>query len=369
MFRINGQWLTVNQVSRLAVILITSTAVLYIPSLVMQQAGNGGWVSPALSMLFGLLVIFMVYGLAKAYPGKALSEYIPLIAGNTLGKVFAVLYALFFWHVGLLVVREVIWLIHVVLLPDTPLMALYLLIFSTMAYMLSGGLAAIARVLDFSYVLLSIPLLLLVTGTLGSFHSNAFLPLLDEGWSGVLRGAFVPSFWYGEIIVAAMWLPNIQTSKGVLLHLCKGLLITTVILIVTIVVVTGTFGAPEAARMVFPTFLLIQYIQSGEMFQHLDAVFLFPWLFVMFLKAMLFYHSSASALSLTFGIKQQTQLVIPLLVLSIGVGTWIFPRDILLMEYLENTYAHVSLVFDLVFPLLFVGLHRMRRFKKQKAVS
>ncbi len=112
------------------VILITPTAVLYIPSLVMQQAGNGGWISPALSLLFGLFVTFMVYGLAKAYPGKTLSEYIPLLTGTILGQIFAVLYALFFWHVGLLVAREIIWLIHTLLLLNTPAMALYLLVFS-----------------------------------------------------------------------------------------------------------------------------------------------------------------------------------------------------------------------------------------------
>ena len=52
--------ISVKQLSYLTVILIFSTGILYLPSITIRHAGNGGWLSPFISMMVGIMVLFII---------------------------------------------------------------------------------------------------------------------------------------------------------------------------------------------------------------------------------------------------------------------------------------------------------------------
>ena len=358
------------QLTRLTAALIFSTAILYLPSISLKESGNGGWASPLLSMLIGIIVVIVIYQLHRDYPQKTFAEYLPQVVGNTGAKIFGILYVIFFWDSGLDVVREIMAVVHATLLPQTPLIMVCLTIVMAIAYGLHCGLESIARVMEYvSFSMIAIPIIL-VLGVMGSIHINAFFPMFDKGWLGVARGAFVPSSWYGEVLLMSFLLPFVVEQEKVLSSLFLGLMVTTVISIIITGLIIGVMGTGEAARTQFVTYEVMRYVQLGDFLQHIDALFLIPWLLLMLIKGILFFYVTAVSFAQTIGVSRHELVVLPLVLLSAVISHWFFRDEFIIGQFLEIVWPNYSLIFELVIPLMLLCVHLIRKgFSKGKVAS
>jgi spore germination protein KB len=356
----HSETITTKQLYRLIVMLILPTALLSVPTVTLQKGGNGGWLSPLLSMMVGVVVFICMYILGKAFPGESLVAYVQKLVGTPIGKIIGIFYGLYFWTSGLIVVREMIGLIQSAVLIKTPLLMLHICIFAALAYMLYCGLEGIARISDLIFILPFLLTAIFLIVSIGSFHKNAFLPFLDKGWSGVIQGAYVPASWFGEIVFIGMLIPAIRTPEKLVHYSLRGLILTTAQLVLVIAVVTSVMGAEEGARSVYPTYNVIRYLQWGEFFEHLDAMFLIPWIALMVLKSLLFYYTGILCISETLQVSQYKILIFPIFMLSITLSIWLFPDKISFREYLYIVYPVYALALQLILPLILLATHLIR---------
>jgi spore germination protein KB len=356
----NTEVITTRQLYRLIVMIILPTALLSIPTITLQKAGNGGWLSPVISMMVGGVVFVCMYILGKAFPGESFVAYIQKLIGIPAGKVIGLIYGFYFWTSGLVVAMEMIGLIQAAVLLKTPLLVLLVCIFGALAYMLYSGLEGIARVSDLIFVLPFLLTTILIIVSIGSFHKTAFLPLFDHGWSGVLQGSYVPASWFGEIVFIGMLLPCIRNPKRLIHFSLRGLLLTALHLVLIIAVVTSVMGAREGSRAIYPTYNVIRYLQWGEFFEHVDALFLIPWIALMILKILLFYYTGILCIAESLQIAQYKTLILPIFTLSTVLGTWLFPDKISFMEFLYIVYPVYALFLQLILPLFLVGIYLFR---------
>ena len=172
------------QLNQLIVTLVLATAILYLPATTLSEAGNGGWLSPVFSMIPSAAVITAVYILNNNYRDKTIVQYLPDLFGKFVGKIFGFILGLFLWSDGAATEGELSSFMHTVALPDTPLIAIDLMLFGLLAYGLFCGLQGLARVNELTYVTLIFLYIVLILGLFGSFHQGALYPLLDKGLSG-----------------------------------------------------------------------------------------------------------------------------------------------------------------------------------------
>jgi|GEM_PF-5492607 len=344
--------ITVKQLYRLIPLLILPTGALALPTMVGVKAGNGGWLCPWLSASVSLVVIYILGSLDRGFPNQTFIEYAIELVGAAIGRSLGVLYSLFFLFSGMMVVLETSGFIVSTVLKETPRLIVLVAIYGAMAYMLSLGLEGIARLGDILYMFLFVLIVTLVVGSTKDVHVNALFPLLDQGWSGVLSGSYIAVSWFCEVIVAAMFFPSVKYKSHLRTHLVMGVLVTSILLSAATAVTIGVLGPQETARNVYATFNVVRYIQWGEFFQHIDAFFIIPWISVMILKSMMFYHAGVMGLTQTCGISRYQLLIVPLMVLSVVSALWLFPNEFSISEYHRFVFPNYAVVLEVFIPAL-----------------
>lgn len=365
----NSSRITPRQLYRLLVLLVLPTALLSIPTVTLKQAGNGGWLSPFFSSLIGTAVFLVVYRLYKAFPNETLASYATRIIGVLGGKILAAIYGIFFWTSGVLVVHEMMGLIKSAILMKTPIIAIYLCIYLSLAFMLVCGLEALARISDliFFFPFLLIPIL--VTAGIGTFHNNAFLPFLNKGWLAVLRGAVVPSSWFGEVVLAAMLLPLVHHPQRIVRFGVRGIGVTALLLMIVIAIVVNVMGFEEGSREIYPTFQVIRYLQWGDFFQHVDMLFLIPWLSQMVVKALVLCYAGLASFTDGFRLQGYKILIAPLVAFSIVGDLWFFPDEVSFRDFLYAVYPIYALFLELILPCLLLVIYWARRKSLARGAS
>ncbi len=357
--------ISVKQLNYLTVIVIFSTGILYLPSIAISQAGNGGWISPFMSMSVGMIVLFIVFFFYHRFAPKTLTEYLPLLVGKWGAKILGLLYVFFFWTVGLKVIREITGIVRITLLPNTPLIVICFMIALTVIYGVYCGIEALARLVELLALILPAMIIALMAGLMGFIHWDAFLPLMEFGWQGVIRGAFMPSSWFGEVIVLAYLLPIVTMNKSSLPRFLLSLVVTAFLLSSLVILIIGVLGVSEAARIQLTVYELMRYVQFGAFLQHIDALFLLPWLMFMFLKALLFFHVTVIGFSQSMGLVHSQFTIIPFVLLSMVFSHWIFPDEFTLNQFLKIIWPNYALFFELVIPIVLLLLYWTRRHKIQ----
>ena len=358
------------QLSYLTVALIFSTGILYLPSITLKHSGNGGWLSPFISMLAGMIVIFIITFLHGKYPAKTLTDYLPQLVGKVGAKIFGALYALFFWDCGLDVIREIIGVVRATLLPHTPILPVCFPIAMAIMYALYCGIEATARFAELVAFTMPVMVLILAIGVMGSLHGNAYFPLLDSGWSGVIRGAFVPASWFGEVVIIAYLLPAVADGQKVLPRLILSLVLTAGLLSIMAVLIIGVLGASEAGRTQLASFEVMRYVQFGDFLQHIDALFLLPWILLMLIKGLLFFHVTVISFSQTMRLSNYKFTIIPLLFLAALVSHWLFLDEFTLGQFLEIVWPNYSLFFEVIVPIVLFIVYLIRKgLTKKRGVA
>ncbi len=355
--------ISVKQLSYLTVIMIFSTGILYLPSIAIRQAGNGGWASPIISMSVGIIVLFVVYFFYHRFAPKTLSEYLPLLLGKWGAKILGLLYVFFFWSVGLKVIREITGIVRVTLLPKTPLVVICFMITLTIIYGVYCGIEALVRLVELMALILPLMVIALMAGVVGSIHWGAFLPFMEYGWRGAIRGALVPSSWFGEVIVLAYLLPIVSSHHRSLPGIVLSLAVTALFLSMMVILIIGVFGASEAARTQLTAYELMRYVQFGSFLQHMDALFLFPWLMFMLMKGLLFFHVTVIGFSQTIGLSHPRVTTVPFALLSAVFSHWLFPDEFTVNQFLKVLWPLFALFFELAVPLFLLLLYFVRHRK------
>lgn len=201
---------TAAQFYRLILLLIIPTSYLTLPTFVADKAGNGAWFSPFISMITGIVSVVCIGYLRKTSPEKDIVQWSVFIFGPIMGRILGVSFSLFCLFSGMVVVLEIVGFLCPMIMRTTPLIIVLAAILSAIAFMLYHGLEGIGRISGILCIFLYILTAVFMLGAVPTFHASAFLPVFNKDWSGVLEGSLVPSSWFGEVAVLAMFFPYVS---------------------------------------------------------------------------------------------------------------------------------------------------------------
>lgn len=259
----------------------------------------------------------------------------------------------------LVTLKDTSYWAHVTYLPQTPVIAISLVLTLLSVCSAKAGIRAIAIC---SGVLLPIVVLLglFVMSANFQFKDYALLfPLFTHGYKPLGSAAFISMAGTTELVLLLFLQHRLKTSMRT-----RGLLIMAVSLIgLTVGPLAGAiaiFGPFEASELRYPAFEQWRMVMLGRFISHLDAFSIFQWLsgsfirisFLMFL--ILDLHSRRT-------IRGQ-RIVLALLLVLIGLSLATVPvSDILLYRFLQTLYPYISILFGV---MLLLVLAAMARFGK-----
>lgn len=349
----------------LLVILVSATAVIFLPAITAQAAGRDAWMSPLLATLPGIYLALVLTAIGARLPGRTLIEYLQDILGAWPGRVVGVLYILFFLHTNGMIIREFGELMSAMVMPRTPQIVFHALLLFLCAWAVRGGLEVLARTSEiiFPLVLFLFTAAVLLTAKDMKFFN--LLPLLENGIKPVILASLDPVGWRGEIILLGMFLPYLAKPReggrgGILAVIIIGL-----ILAADSIANTAVFG-PAVARMTFPTFSLVRQVSVGNFLERIDSVLVAIWVMGMYGKIALFYYATALGTAQLAKLGDYRPVVTPLGVILAALSVGAAENSMEVVDYIVKGFPPLAYIFEYILPTLALAVAAARGIKREK---
>lgn len=362
----NKELISGRQLTLLTFTYIIATGTLFVPSIVADKAGQDGWLSVLIGGLAGVITALIVTNLGLRYPSKSLIEYSEAISGKFLGKIIGIIFMIFFLHFTSIMIREITSTIHGTLLHTTNIEIITFIIFLATAYSVKMGLETITRANTLNLIVTFIAIFIVFILLIKDMNPENLTPVLSKGISPALKGALSPAGWFCEIVSISFVMPYLNKPKEARLCSIIGVVWAAVTLSFMASLVIMIFGPELSSVLTFPTLQAVRYINIGQYVQHIEIIFLIPWIVSNYIKISFFYYVSVLIISDFFKIKEIKTLVIPVGLFIYSLSLTLFKNGVELTSFLTKTWGGYSLPIELGIPLLLFIIEIIRKKGNKK---
>ncbi|MHB1653730.1 MAG: GerAB/ArcD/ProY family transporter [Desulfitobacteriaceae bacterium] len=343
-------------------VMIVSTAILFVPAITVQKARQSAWLAISILPLgVGLVTLFLVTQLAHYYPGKTLFEYSESLFGKRGGKVIALAYAAFFLFGNILVIREFAEFLVGIFLPYTPVWVLIGIVVGAALYIVPKGPEVIARMTQFILPLFVIAFIFLVLLSIPEMKLARLEPFGEGGIRPILQGSVIPASWYGEIVLAAIFIPFLNKPQEGFGKGAFALLAIALVLTVTTLATLAVFGPDLTGTLMFPFLSLVRYIKISETLQRLDIWIMPIGILGILLKISVLYYAGYLGVTKVFLGKDSKAILYVLALLQVAAATYLFDNSLDLVDVLVQVWPVLALVFEVAIPVLLLSVTLLKK--------
>ncbi|MGO4547823.1 endospore germination permease [Paenibacillus sp. 2TAB23] len=195
-----------------------SVAVLSLPRKLAEAAGSDGWMALPLGFVLNLICSYIIVSVMRKCSEKTLIDAISTMMGKWIGKAFALIIALYFFHLMYDGLVRAILIVKIWLMPNTQAYVLMLLLLFPAYKVALGGPRIIGRYAEFVAVI-SCWLPFVYLFTLKYAHWLNLLPFLKEGFQPVLyavKETIYPTLGLSAVFILYPYLKNKEKAASAL---------------------------------------------------------------------------------------------------------------------------------------------------------
>ncbi|MCI0763731.1 endospore germination permease [Bacillus sp. TL12] len=335
---------------------------LTLPRELSQGAGTDGWISLIMGWALTTLVSLCIVQIMAKHPGDTLLHILTRYLGKWLGKTGMVLWILYSLLAAVSLVFSLLMIIHIWILPRTPIYLIMILLTIPMYMLAQSGVRIISRYAVFHFFFtLWMPLLLLIP--LKDGHLIYLLPLVKEGWMPIFNTvkstviAFL-GFEFGFVLY-----PYLNNKRSAV----KGIIIAngiTLLAYLQVTLVCFVYFSPDGIiKFLWPTLSLVTPFHYSFL-ERFEIIFLSFYLFIVFDSCIPYIFAATDGINQLFN-KQKSTLPI-CIILSAYVFIFFFytPSSYqidTLREFLGKTSYFFAFIFPVVFLLYITVYQRWQR--------
>lgn len=298
------------QLTFLIITMVISTADIFIPSFVAQDAKQDSWISPILATLAMMPVVYMYIRLYKQHQGMSLIEICTDTLGKIAGSIMGILFAFYFIFIAIGAVMSLTVVLNITFLPLTPPWVIVVISIIVSIYGAYSDLEVVARINEILLPAGIGALVFLLVLNINEYDLNFFRPVLAEGFLQPVRGGIIILGYFCEVLIILQIFPCVNEQVKINRAAFSGILITGAgILGGTLIY--AVFG-PLTEVFIIPSLELARFTSIGKYIQNLDVLILAIWITGIYVKIMIFIYTESYAIKQIFRLKTYKAVVFPL---------------------------------------------------------
>ena len=355
------------QLAMLMFLSIMSTVTLFVPAITSQIAHRDSWLATGIiPSITGIINLFIVNKLSMMYPDQTIIQYGESIFGKILGKLFSFGYIAFLLITNIVIIRELTEFLSVMLLPGTSILVLNSIFTLSGLYVVPKGPEVLCRMGQFLLPLFLTFLIILIILTVPDWDLSRLTPIMAQGFSPIIRGSIVPTAWFGEIFLVAMFMPNVNKPQQMLQKGMITILILGTFLTIVTLSAVATFGPHLTAILTFPMMSLIKYIKISSIFQRLETYMIGFWVGAMFMKIMVFYYSLNEGIAQALNINNSKWILWMTALVQILGSTYLFSNTLDVSQFLAEIWVKIAFIFEFGLLIFFWFIALIRKKLERK---
>lgn len=357
---LEGGKISYKQIIPLIIITIISTAILYLPTILYNEAKQDGWLSIILSIIVGIIIAYIIINLSLMFKDKTIIQYSELIVGKVLGKVISLIFCLFFIHINSIIIREFAELLSGPFLPETPTLFFIIVIVMLSLYAVSKGLEVIVRINQIIFPIFLFATIFILLLSLKEMELSKLLPIIADGVKPVLMGTYKHLIWYSETLIIAMLIPYINIPYKVRRQAVISIIVTGLVELFVFVSIVVSYGKATIS-LTFPFLTFARYVSVGNFIERLDSFIISMWIMGVFIKITIFYYCAVLSLTQWLKYKDYRYLTIPIGVILIVLSMIQWNNMAELRNQLSSTLIIPYSVVQIVIPFILFIIAKLRR--------
>jgi spore germination protein KB len=345
---------------------IMATAILLVPAITGKFAKQDMWLSPIWASFAGFLSVYIAQQLNRRYPKQTVIQYSEKIIGWIPGKVIGLVFLFFYLHINGIVLREYGEFVVGNFLPETPMIVVIGSMTLVCAFVVRGGLEAMARSAQVFIPVFVILFLFIVILLIPDLEPKNMFPVMEKGIMPSVMGSVVPSSWFSEFFLISFLLPFLSKRE-------KGLKwgIISVLAVMLTLVMTNLFSlflfGKITATFTFPVMSAARYISVADFLEHLESIVMAIWVAGTFVKISVFYYVLVLGTAQWLSLSDYRPLVFPIGFLLVVFSIWSSMNLQELAHFLGTSSPFYLISIQILVPalLLLVAIIRQRKRSKK----
>lgn len=349
------------------------TSILIIPSALAEGAKQDAWISAIFGVIIGILVIWLFCFIAQWFPNLTFVQMIEQILGKWIGKAVSLLFVsmAFTYAASLLYYSGTFLNIH--LMPNTPMIALNLLLAIAIIIGVRLGIETIARSAEIFILFFFALLILLVLFIFPEVKLDNIRPIFEAGPLPIVQSSksLIEVTAVNTIVLLMIFPACMNNLKQAKKSFYLGYLIGGFVIILLTFLSIAVLGPYSTAAEYHPSYELAKRINIGNFIQRIEASMAGLWIIALYIKATLYFYAAALGLAQIFNMKDYMPLTLPLGGIVVVLSLVMFPSVVYQQHWNATIGIYFSYSIGLLLPLLLVIVNAVRKthLNKEKPAS
>ncbi|MEY8349225.1 endospore germination permease [Bacillus cereus] len=359
-----------HQFLNLVILFTIGTTILIIPANLAAEAKQDAWIVSLVGTGIGVFVIWIFNTLVRNFPNMTIVQINEQLFGKWLGKTVS----LFFVSMPLLYTSILLIyngsFLNTHMMPNTPALALNLLMILILVMGVRLGLETIARSAEIFMPIFFILFIILVVFLIPQIKFENIQPVFEVETKTILRASLhlITTSSVNSVILLMIFPALVNQPKEARKSFYIGNIIGGVVIIIITILSILVLGAETTARHNYPSFILARKINVGDFIQRIEGTIAIMWFITIYFKMTLYFYASVLGITQILNLKYYRPLVLPL-VMIVGVLSIIMYEDVVKQQNFDATATIAySLSVGLFLPLimLIVSIFRRKGQKEQR---
>lgn len=345
--------ITNHQLFALTACSCSGSAIIIISSSAASIAKQDAWISTLLMLLAGLIQIWIICFIWCHYPGMTFVEILRQVFGKIIGSIITCIFLFF----CMLSAPQVLWYIGnfvtIQAMPETPDYFINMVFIAAVAIATLYGLETIARSYEIFIYLISFLFILSMILVLPNARIDNLLPVFENGFTPILKGAFFLSTYlvFPTVLLLMVFPAHADNTLKARRSFVKGYLWGGFLVFISIFVSILVLGSTITANSQFPVYLLAKEISLGIIFTRLEFVVAAVWIVTLLSKEILYFYAVVKCLSQLLGLKDHKNIILPIGLIVLTMSGVVYPDIIYEASWDTYVWPAYSLTFGLILPL------------------
>ncbi len=329
---------------------------------VMNTVRQDAWIVVLLTALIVHMVAYTMIKTLERYPSADLYGIHHDVYGKWLGSFLSSIYMFYLLLSAIIILRRYIEMVHVWLFPTLPMWMLALVILLVVNYAILAGIRVIVGFCFISFFF-SIWIVLFLSYNLPYMEWNHFYPLAENFGVSYFEAIYTMIFAIIGFEIIYFIYPFVKDKKAIQKYAHIGIISTTSIYLILMVISIGFYSLGEVNLYSSPTLRLFKVIKLPFL-ERLEVVVVNTWLIIILPNLLLYIWAATRGMKRVFQWKQKYALYLFSVLVFIGC-ILIESRQVIINLTPYINAMSFSIVF--VYPfILFLGVWMMRKGRMDK---
>lgn len=331
-----------------------------------SEAKQDVWIAILFALLMSLPMLFIYSKLLMLYPGKDIYDILIDVFGNWAGKIIALFFIWYSFHLGALVLKNFSGFVNVISFPETPQSVILIFMGLLCIWMVKEGIEVLGRWSSFIFPIILATMVFTVALALTIANLSNLKPILYNGIKPILISSFsIFSFPFAEAVVFTAVLNKLQNEKLIYKVLFKSILISSLIMVAISIRNILVLGSSLASDLYFPSYLAVRNINIGDFLQRFEVIVAIVFIFGGLVKISICLYATSLGISKILNIKNYRYLVVPIAFLMMYLASIIYKNIMEMFEWVK-IYPYYAIPFQIILPIIILIAAKIKIKVKSK---